>query len=224
AGGAAGQLLSRSVSRRHVLALAAALAALAAAPLSAQRSLELQRFHAQLNVQPNGRLVVTETITARFTGSWNGLVRRIPVEYEAERGLNYTLRLEDIEAHDDAGTPLRVESDRSGRYRIFRIYVPGARDATRTVAFRYRVANGLRFFDTYDELYWNVTGDESDVPILQASAEVYLPPGATGVRTAVYTGAYGSTESDARTEVTGNRIAFEANRALRYREGLTVAV
>ena len=63
-------------------------------------------------------------------------------------------------------------------------------DATQTVKLRYRVANGLRFFDEHDELYWNVTGDEWEIPIEIASARVRLPAGISGVRATAFRGAY----------------------------------
>ena len=38
----------------------------------------------------------------------------------------------------------------------------------------------FRFFDDHDELYWNVTGDEWDVPIQSAEAHIELPAGVAG--------------------------------------------
>jgi hypothetical protein len=75
--------------------------------------------------------------------------------------------------------------------------VPGAVDATRSVRLRYRVANGLRFFEDHDELYWNVTGDAWEVPIESASATVHLPTGGSGLRATAFRGEYGSTEQSA---------------------------
>ena len=51
--------------------------------------------------RPTDRFVVEETIVPRFTGSWNGIFRTIPVQYRTPQGLNYTLRL-DIESVTDA--------------------------------------------------------------------------------------------------------------------------
>jgi len=47
----------------------------------AQRSLAVERFHAAIAVRQDGTVDVTETITAKFTGSWNGIYRTVPVEY-----------------------------------------------------------------------------------------------------------------------------------------------
>src|SRR4026208_237955 len=138
--------------------------------------------------------MVDETIVPRFTGAWNGIYRTIPVEYRTPQGLNYTLRLQIESITDNAGQPLKYESSRERQYRKLKIYVPGAADSTRIVKLRYRVSNALRFFDEHDELYWNVSGDEWDVPIESASAQVHPPEGATGIRATAFRGAYGSTE------------------------------
>ena len=61
------------------------------------------------------------------------------------------------------------------------MWVPGAHDATRTIVLRYRVGNMLRFFEEHDELYWNVTGTDWDVPIESATARVVLPAQVTAV-------------------------------------------
>ncbi len=188
------------------------------------RSLVLNRFDVELQVLPNGELLVTETVTLRFEGAWNGIERQIPVEYRTPQGFNYTLLLDDVAATDERGTPLKLESSRERHYRNFRIWIPGAVDATRTFVLKYRVRNGLKFFDDHDELYWNVTGDEWDVPIEHASARIVLPAQATGVRAMAFTGAYGAREHAATVEVAGPIVEMNMMRALGFREGLTAVV
>src|ERR1051325_8467989 len=68
------------------------LLALSATGLRAQqKSYSIERFDAQIRVNTDASLDVTETITARFVGSWNGLYRTIPVAYHSPQGLNWTL-------------------------------------------------------------------------------------------------------------------------------------
>jgi len=148
------------MSPRSPLLLALAGAALAASPAAAQRSLAIERFEAQIRVERDGAIQVTETITARFTGSWNGIYRTIPVKYRTAQGFNWTLGLALESATDASGQPLRTEAARERHYVKYKIWIPGAQDATRTIVLRYRATNGLRFFEDHDELYWNVTGDE----------------------------------------------------------------
>jgi hypothetical protein len=208
-----------------VTARALAFFALAwGAPAAAQRSLAIERFDATIQVEPTGAIRVTESIVARFTGAWNGIYRAIPVAYRTAQGLNWTLGLELESATDDGGRPLRVEASRERHYVKYKIWVPGAENARRTVLLRYRATNGLRFFDEHDELYWNVTGDEWDVPIEAATARIELPPGAAGVRAIAFNGVYGATAQDAKVEVSGTTVRVAMPHALGYREGLTAVV
>ena len=207
-------------------ALAWALAALAlgAEPLRAQRSLEIERFDADIAVERDGDIDVTERIQAHFTGEWNGLYRKVPVQYRTPQGFNWSIRLELVSATDDLGAPLRTETSREGHYVIYKVWVPGARDATRTVLLRYRAKNALRFFEEHDELYWNVTGDEWDVALGMVTARIALPAGATGIRATSFNGAYGSTATEAAVTVEDTGVRIVMPRKLEFREGLTAVV
>jgi uncharacterized membrane protein len=199
--------------------------ALAPGPARAQRSLAIERFDATIAVNPDASIEVEESITARFTGSWNGIYRTIPVAYHTPRGLNWTLRLDLQGATLGAGGPaLRVESARERHYIKVKIWVPGAQDTTHTVVLRYTARNGLRFFADHDELYWNVTGDEWDVPIAAATARIELPPRATGVRATAFNGVYGSTARDAQVEIQGSTVRLTMLTPLGFHEGLTGVV
>ena len=201
-----------------------ALVVLRAASLAAQRSYVVARFDATIRVQRDAGLDVTEAISVRFTGSWNGIYRTIPVQYRTPQGLNWTLGLELADARDQDGRTLRVERSRERHYVKYKIWVPGAQNATRTVVLRYHATNGLRFFDDHDELYWNVTGDEWEVPIEAATARIELPAGAEGVRAIAFNGVYGSTAQDARIETRGTTLNIAMPHALRFHEGLTAVV
>src|SRR5262245_16454410 len=169
----------RAVPRVPLVILALLLGTSSAA---AQKSYSIERFDARIRVNPDASIDVTETISARFVGSWNGLYRTIPVKYRTAQGLNWTLGVTLVSAQDDAGRDLRTETRREGSNIKFKVWIPGASNADRSLVLRYRATNGLRFFDEHDELYWNVTGDEWAVPIRAATAEIELPSGAAGVR------------------------------------------
>src|SRR6266436_3031381 len=162
--------------------------ALSTTSLSAQRSYSIEGFHAQLRVNRDASTDVIETITARFVGSYNGLFRTIPIKYRNAQGLNWTLGVSLQSARDDAGRNLRVETSREGANIKFKMWIPGAMNATRTIVLRYHATNGLRFFDEHDELYWNITGDEWEVPIRAATAKITLPAGAAGLRAIAFNG------------------------------------
>jgi uncharacterized protein (TIGR04222 family) len=198
--------------------------AFSATSLSAQRSYSIERFDARILVNRDASIDVTETITARFVGSYNGLFRTIPIKYRNAQGLNWTLGVSLQSARDDAGRDLRVETSREGANIKYKVWIPEAVNATRTLVLRYHATNGLRFFDEHDELYWNVTGDEWEVPIRAASAEITLPAAATGLRAIAFNGMYGATARDARVTIDGNVVRIVMPHALDYHEGLTAVV
>ena len=205
-------------------ALAALLLLAATGGRAAARSLAIERFDAEVVVARDATIEVTETVRARFTGAWNGLYRTIPVAYRTPQDFGYRLFLEPLAVTDGAGRPLRWQANSERHYRKFKIWIPNAQDAARTVVFRYRVANALRFFTDHDELYWNVTGDEWDVPIEAASARVRLPAGATDLRSLAFTGSYGSRAQDADVRTLGDGVDIDMRRPLAFHEGLTAVV
>lgn len=222
---AARHFLARVAGSIVLLVLGFLSAGAFSTPLYA-RELRILSFHSDLTVLPDSALDVTETIRVEFVGSWQGIFRTIPVEYDGPGGFAYALFLSGERATltSETGEPLRVEQQRQGGNLQFKIYVPNATDATRVIVFHYRVRNALRFFDDHDELYWNVTGTDWQVPLGNASAHVILPQGVTGLHAADYTGANGSRAQDAEVEVLGANVDVRTTRPLAYREGLTIVV
>jgi len=189
------------------------------------RELRIEKFDAQINVLPSSTIDVTESISAHFIGGpWHGLYREIPVEYVTAQGMNYTLFLDVKQITDGDGNPLKYETSRERHYLKLKIYVPDADNSVKSIVIKYTVADGLKFFDDHDELYWNVTGDEWDVPIGNASATVTLPVGTTNIRAKAFTGAYRSRGEDAEVQVVGNGVEAHTTVPLAFHEGLTVAV
>jgi uncharacterized membrane protein len=209
--------------RLFALFLTAFLVALSA--FAAARRIVIQHFDDEVLVSEDGTIDVTETIEARFIGeNWHGLYRSIPVEYTTEQGANYTLFLDHVSATDSEGNALKFEQSREGRYTKFKIYIPNADDSTHTIVFHYRVLDAMRFFEDHDELYWNVTGNDWEVPIEFASADIALPAGVTGLHAVAYTGAMNSRAQDAVVEVKDNAVDIHTTRPLSFHEGLTAVI
>jgi uncharacterized membrane protein YgcG len=208
---------------RSLLCLTALLAFLSS-PLLA-KELRIESFRAQIDVLPDSTVSVTESITAHFLGGpWHGLYREIPVEYYTPQGMNYSLFLEVKGITDGSGRPLRFESSRERHYRKLKIFIDNADDSVQTINIEYTVANALKFHEDFDEFYWNVTGDEWDVPISSASASITLPAAAKNIRANFATGAYGSRGQDAQISIADNGVEVHTTSPLPYHHGLTVAV
>ena len=217
--------------RAFRLALAALLAA---APAAAQeRSLAIRSWDSDIVVNRDGTTDITETLRFAFTGSWNGVLRDLSLQHFTGQGRRERLRVRFGTITNENGEPYRheVESveDRSDVRRL-RIWVPGAQDTERTVVIRYRLENAVRFFyaddepGELDELYWNVTGNDWEIPIEQVRARVALPPGVTAKQTAGYTGVAGSTATDVDISSENGVYTFTSQRPLGQSEGMTIGV
>jgi hypothetical protein len=206
---------------RVILALWLALSCAGAAPA---RTLTIQSFKSEITITPDGMVDVTETITAHFAGSWNGLYRTVPIQYTTPQGLNYTLDVEPVSITDDSGNNLKYDTSSANGYLKFKIYVTDAVNATRTIVVHYRVSNGLSFYEDHDELYWNITGNDWDEPVGNASAMISLPAGTTGIHAVAYSGTYGSKEQDAKITTAGTLVELKMQRTLEFHEGVSVVV
>ncbi len=215
---------STSLGRTIVCALFL-LVLTVALPASAQRSWRISNFQTNIAVMDNGTMLVTEHINLVFIGDWHGIHRTLPIEYPGPHGTNYTLFLKVRSITDDNGNALKYESSTNSGYRDLKIYIPGAVDTSRQVNIQYEVLNGIRFFGSYDELYWNVTGNDWPVPIDHASAFVLFPDKAAGqLRAQAFTGFYGSHAKESTAQVDANKVSFETTNPLSMREGLTIDI
>src|SRR5215470_8570622 len=175
--------IGRTLSRTASTAILFILATFPSAAGVSTRQIRIENFQSEIVVMADGTIDVTETIQAHFIGTnWHGLYRTIPVEYVTPQGLNYSLLLDVKKISDIEGQPLKYETSRVRHYRELKIYVPHPDNSVQKISIEYTVADALRFFEDHDELYWNVTGDEWDIPIEAAGARIVLPEGTTNVR------------------------------------------
>ncbi|MFP3949381.1 MAG: DUF2207 domain-containing protein [Longimicrobiales bacterium] len=223
------------------LALALLVFSGVAAELGAQsRDISLDRFEQDIQVRSDGSFQVREQLTVGFEGSWNGIERDLLSRMETAEGRSTRARYRIGEVTDGSGAPLEVEESGISDGRRLRIWVPGAEDALRTVVLNYTVEGGLRFWteellaqgragpdapaEPFDELYWNSTGHEWEMPIRQAVVRVRLPHGVEELQAWGYTGRVGSTEQAVEVTTGAQEAEIRTTRSLAPREGLTVSV
>lgn len=175
---------------------------------------EITNYHAILEPQKDGSLVVSEFITVNSLGKKikRGIFRDLP----KTRGVSYRL----ISVRRDGRPEPSFTENVGGFWRINTgddRFLP--QNGTYTYELRYAAANVVRGFDGFDEVYWNVTGNGWDFPIANASAELRLPKGVGTLQSAAYVGRLGSGERGRLTDG-----FLSAGRPLKPHEGLTIAV
>ncbi len=185
-------------------------------------------FDSDIVVARNGVLTVTETIAVHATGEQihHGIYRDFPTVYDDLHGQSVHVRFDVVSVMmDGQKEPYATESISNGvRVKI------GDADTTvepgnHTYVLNYITARQIGFFDKYDELYWNVTGNGWIFPIDRASATIRLPKGAKILQSAFYTGTQGADGHLALSDqLSGDTIHFVTTNRLEANEGLTVAV
>jgi uncharacterized membrane protein len=188
------------------------------------RSYRVTKFNSNVHVDQDGSARVTEQITFAFSGQFQGVYRDIPVDYPGPNGTNYSLFIKVTHVSDENGSPLKYEKHTSDHYLKLKIFVPDAFNTSHTVNIDYTVLDATKFFDDHDEFYWNVTGNDWEVPIESASSYIYFPPEAAGqLRAQAFAGVYGS-NTKAPCSVEGQAVSCETSETLPMHGGLTVDV
>lgn len=205
-------------------ALALLLLACVSTSAAWARSITVAKWVDTIHVDQDGSARVTEQITYVFTGAYHGIYRDIPIEYRGPKGTNYSLFVKVERISDALGTPLDYEKKVSNGFLRLKVTVPEAVDATKTINIEYSVANAVKFFDDHEEFYWNVTGNDSPLPIGYAATTVYFPENTVGLLKAqAFRGVYGSTQQ-ASASVEGATATAESGGPLPMHGGLTIDV
>ena len=204
-----------------------AIATLFISAAFAQQEERIIRFHSDIKIETDGRIEVAEHIRVYAGGKEirRGIIREIPLYRENNKGKKVRMDYNVLAVRrNGADTRYEIKEENGNMLIYIRdmnvLLDPGEYDFTVV----YESYGQVGFFDDFDELYWNVTGNTSVFAVEQASAAITLPRNANAIRTDFYTGVSGAKGKDCRVEDRGNMQVFTSTRRLAPREGLTVAV
>jgi uncharacterized membrane protein YgcG len=191
---------------------------------------EIRAFASDVELLADGSVKVLETIDVQAEGNQirRGIYRDIPVTMLGASGNKIRIDL-NVVSVTRKGKAEMFRVERMGDFQ--RIWIGDPDVFLQYGEHRYTIAYTMERMarptadGTWDELYWNATGNYWDFPILTSVARVRLPAGAVIDDLAAYTGAAGSTESDvAITRESDTTAIFRTERSLNSGEGMTFAV
>jgi hypothetical protein len=199
------------------------IAALTSAPAEER----IERFVSDVQIQRNGDLQVVETIQIRAEGRQikRGILRDFPTTYRRTDGSRVEVGFEVQNVTRDGGSEEFVTEKMANGVRV-RIGSAGrdVNTGSHTYVIRYRTTRQILFSDSYDELYWNATGNGWTFPIDVAEVRINLPDKMEFKQRAFYTGPHGSRGEDAVVvEDRPGLIVFRTTKPLPVANGLTVA-
>ena len=183
-------------------------------------------FDVIIDVEKDGDIIVTENIALIKEGNMirKGIYRDLPRYYKNDGG-KFPFQYEILSITRDGQKEEYKKSTNGNAYKIKIGDAAGMlENGPHTYSVKYRVENQVRYFDKYDEVYWNATGTYWKFPIDSASAQINLPSGSVLVQQSGYTGAQGSTAKNYKFSQNGDIYSFKTNAALQRREGFTVAL
>lgn len=185
-------------------------------------------FESDISLQMDGSVIVEEHIVYEFGDAIDrhGIIRTIPYQYYSANDDNYSsleLTILSVSTTNTlANEYSTIDNYDSLDIRIGNPYVDVSGQQEYYITYQLEdVVNG---FDSYDELYWNVTGTGWSVPINEVYVRVNLPvsSASSDQESACFTGALGSaTTSCFHTVTNGNTYMYSA-KSLGVYEGLTI--
>ncbi len=193
---------------------------------SSAQHFTITNFDAKIVIDEDGSFTVTETIDVEFHRKKHGIYREIPYRYEDELGNAVNMPIEVLSVTDGNGYDVGSKVSKMGNVVNIRIgdadiFVYGSQ----VYKIKYKVTNGLLYFEDKDELYWNVTGNAWDAEIQHVAATVSLNS-STEIQNydyACYTGGYGANESECMFEEAPNGGQFQTTGSLESYDGFTIA-
>lgn len=189
----------------------------------AAEAFSINNFDSTITIKPDGKVAVVETLDVNFTAERHGIFRDLPLTYSRNDGTTFYTNIEVLGVTDGkSAVPYTITRNRVN----LRIVIG---DKNRLVfgsqkyVITYDATGVLTALEQYDELYWNVTGNNWEAPIEKSSATVILPSDRIQ-QSACYVGQSGATQTCTIASQSARKITFQSPDALATGEGLTVAV
>ncbi|MBK8955390.1 MAG: DUF2207 domain-containing protein [Saprospiraceae bacterium] len=199
--------------------------------LKAQGGFVIKNYDVEIELKREGIFYVREIIQVDFLESRRGILRDIPLQYSLshktsgsffDRFFTHKLFIRDIKVENHPFQVNRLGIGIQIRIGDPDVYLTGRQ----TYDIRYSVENGLLHGEAGPEFYWNLIGDQWEVPIEEASFKVTLPK---GIRIGeedyeIRTGAYGSVEQSSSANWENNVLTGKSLVTLGNYTGMTVAI
>ncbi len=190
----------------------------------------IKKFDVDLNIDNDARVSIIENIYYDFgNNSRHGIFRYIPLGFsvkdqEKSFGLQKRKLIVDIDfvEMDGKKIPFDITKKDSNNNFFIKIGDPEALiNGIHQYRIGYTVYGSLRYFDNFNEIYWNVTGNNWKVPIENVSVSLQIN-NASFDEYSCYIGSVGSNYPCSKKNNTGKKIYF-AHGLLESNQGLTIA-
>ena len=178
----------------------------------------IRSFSSDISVMPDASLVVKEKIIYDFENVLrHGIFRDIPLRNKEGKNIE----IEILSVTDKEGSPQKYSASTKNQILNIKIGDSGVIiSGEKIYNITYKVFGAVDYYDEFDEVYWNVTGNEWTVPIEFSEISVTLPKDIFPKERKCYFGLIGSKDScklvDDKT--------YQVEKTLSKGEGVTIAI
>lgn len=188
---------------------------------------EILQYDVKIHLSRNGDMLVTETITVNAEGAEirRGIYRDLPRYFIGEDGTSLRENFDIISITRNGREEPYHTQIVNGWTRILigeeDVFIPRGQHI---YEISYETDRQVGFLDEGEELYWNAIGNGWNFPINASQVVVQLDNSGLFNGFEFFTGAYGSTDKNARAVVSadGNIISFKLTQPLSPQEGFTI--
>lgn len=174
----------------------------------------IEKFSAEISIKPDSSFLIKESIIWNFGSSKkHGIVREISLQ---------SMKIKFLKATDEFGNEYPVRR-RIENNKLLLIIGDPNRTVTgiKTYNIFYTVQRGILFFETHDTFYWNITGNQWEVPIKEARAKIFLPTDSQQLKIDCFTKVW---KDNCKFDFEDKIISFYTVEEIFPGEGLTVKI
>ena len=181
---------------------------------------EVRSFHVDINIHADGSFDVKETIDIFFNEKRRGIYRLIPYQYLIN-DKKYNVKITDIDLEGEKTKTSNENQHKKIRIGDANVYIEGHK----TYYINYQVSKALIEHQDAFEFYWNLTGNEWDVPIELASFTITYPDNVSlekkDIR--IFADDYGSEFTAIDYEITRNQLKGKSTQTINPGKGISVS-
>ncbi|MBE0570618.1 MAG: DUF2207 domain-containing protein, partial [Ignavibacteriaceae bacterium] len=187
-------------------------------------------FDSEITISEDASMIVIEKIRVYAAGQkiQRGIYRDFPTEYKDQYGNNVNIKFDVLEVSRDGNSEEYHTENLSNGIRLYfgrsDYFLPVGEY---TYSIKYKTNLQIGYFEKFDELYWNVTGNGWDFLIEKVTATVNLPAPVSSddLKLYAYTGYSGYKGSDYDYEIiSSDKVVFNSTNMLNPNEGLTISI
>lgn len=181
----------------------------------------IDSFISNIIINKDGKVEVSENIYVDFQKEKHGIYRTIPYVF-SNNGNKYKTEIDDIIVEGRNSKTKRRNGSVELKIGDADAYVNGKQ----LYKINYTVLGPFINTDTFQEFYWNITGNEWKAPINKVKYKITFPDVAAidGSNMKIFTGETKSTVAEGSIIQERNIVYGMSSRALEEGEGLTVAI